>query len=243
MLFGRGSGSEPRDRRGRGEGLGAVALLPHLRPPNTALQELVKLPHGMASVLAGGPAQSSSADDHPSPLVSQAPSEQDLLLPSSSSPDASSNPSPWPPSDPTHHRHSRHAQHALQTLASLADQATSPPPDLRGSLGITHNLEAHGWLFHGVTSGVRIFSMEDEEMEGSVEREGSRPETTGGTEMKIKVRQGIRESESLPWFRGEGWVEGAWRVEDVAATLRSYGARAMCECCCRMRGMEGLTCV
>ena len=37
---------------------------------------------------------------------------------------------------------------------------------------------------------------------------------------------GTRHDESLPWARGEGFIAGSWKMEDVVATTRSFGARA-----------------
>ncbi|BGP25210.1 hypothetical protein JCM10295v2_004132 [Rhodotorula toruloides] len=39
--------------------------------------------------------------------------------------------------------------------------------------------------------------------------------------------RGLRADEALPFFRGEGWIEGSWRREDVIATIASLGARAV----------------
>lgn len=45
--------------------------------------------------------------------------------------------------------------------------------------------------------------------------------------MSSSTRRGARADEVLPFFRGEGWIEGSWRKEDVAATIASFGSRAI----------------
>jgi hypothetical protein len=36
--------------------------------------------------------------------------------------------------------------------------------------------------------------------------------------------------ESIPTFRGEGWIDGNWSLEDIAAVVRTLGARQICKC-------------
>ena len=105
------------------------------------------------------------------------------------------------------------------------------------SQGVIANLESHSWVYHGEKAGVRIFSKEADEDAAGLEREGSQasgsrataPSTAGtGIEGRPKAKQGIRAHETLPFFRGEAFIEGSWRPDDVAAVIRSFGARAVC---------------
>lgn len=109
-------------------------------------------------------------------------------------------------------------------------------------------------MYHGEQSGVRIFSKEDSgggELGGGDGAPSERGTGTGtvrtgsmaygsGESGRGRVKQGIRAHESLPFFRGEAFVEGSWRVEDVAATVRSLGARAVCELLFFALGEKGL---
>ena len=35
--------------------------------------------------------------------------------------------------------------------------------------------------------------------------------------------------ESIPTFRGDGWIDGSWSLEDIAAVVRTLGARQICK--------------
>ena len=35
--------------------------------------------------------------------------------------------------------------------------------------------------------------------------------------------------ESIPTFRGDGWIDGNWSLEDIAAVIRTLGARQICK--------------
>lgn len=50
----------------------------------------------------------------------------------------------------------------------------------------------------------------------------------GGGRVGVVMRGGLRADESIT-VRGEGWIEGAWRVDDLQATVTSLGARAVCK--------------
>ncbi|KAK4701382.1 hypothetical protein P7C70_g4846, partial [Phenoliferia sp. Uapishka_3] len=150
------------------------------------------------------------------------------------------------------HRHFDAAVEALSLIRDLAEQATKPRVELHqrdgnagkgkeGDLGIIANLESWDWVYHGEKSGVRIFSQEEDSAGvSSNEREGSHGSSArtaaastvfgsaGGVDGKSKGKQGIRAHEALPFFRGEAWIEGSWRTDDVAAVVRSFGARAVC---------------
>ena len=93
-----------------------------------------------------------------------------------------------------------------------------------------------GWAHQSTTDSIRIFSRPSDARSGAAatEREGtfvsqrSAGAGLGRTERKQQVG-GIRHDEDLPWFRGEGWIEGQWQLEDIAQTLVSAGARSVCE--------------
>ncbi|KAL8292304.1 hypothetical protein RQP46_001770 [Phenoliferia psychrophenolica] len=144
------------------------------------------------------------------------------------------------------HRHSATSKEALELLQQLGDQATTPKLDDHidhedqsvPDQGVIANLESHGWIYHGWKSGVHIFSKdEDEDGNGRAEdREGSHGSgsrttaaSTAGTgiEGRAKGKQGIRAGEKLPYFRGEAFIEGSWRPDDVAAVIKNFGSRAV----------------
>ncbi|GAA6055293.1 hypothetical protein JCM3770_004823 [Rhodotorula araucariae] len=143
----------------------------------------------------------------------------------------------------TPHRHVHAAQKALQLVQRLADQVDGPArgggedANNEDEQGIIANLESHGWVYQETTSGVRIFhsscqddaadpsSCDTAALDRSVHSARSlfspTRSTTGPTS------RGLRADEALPFFRGEGWIEGSWRRDDVAATITSLGARAV----------------
>lgn len=110
-------------------------------------------------------------------------------------------------------------------------------------------MESWGWVYHGSKAGVRIFSQEDDghtdedeflvsatspttrkaPSSSHVGGGGSFLDTPTGTSNRNRRQGGVRSDESMPYFRGETWIDGSWSVEDFAATVRSYGARAICE--------------
>lgn len=131
------------------------------------------------------------------------------------------------PTSPPPHRHNAAALSSLHVLTQLSEQATTHltlcpgPTGIPPDVGIIDNLSSHGWDYRGTTNGIRIFSLEDDLQEDEMEEDE-----------RVKGRRkggGTRGDESLPWARGEGWIAGGWRMEDVAATSRSLGARAVCE--------------
>ncbi|GAA5876281.1 hypothetical protein JCM16303_007082 [Sporobolomyces ruberrimus] len=116
--------------------------------------------------------------------------------------------------------------------------------------GIIANLASHGWTHQTTTNGIRIFQLDHEAdsfvptpndptlRTAALERAKTnasnmtRTGTAGITSPGIggigsSTRRGARADEVLPFFRGEGWIEGSWRKEDVAATIASSGARAV----------------
>lgn len=143
---------------------------------------------------------------------------------------------------------------------------------------IIANLEARGWKYATTTSEVRIFhgSAQDVLRTGSApvgdpnpqeeRRQSAGGGIEGGGRLNLSRRssrfdssigprvstgpasRGLRADEALPLFRGEGWIEGSWRREDVmfvasaamhalaqnahtqpscSATIASLGARAV----------------
>ncbi|KDE04140.1 hypothetical protein MVLG_05431 [Microbotryum lychnidis-dioicae p1A1 Lamole] len=103
------------------------------------------------------------------------------------------------------HRHSACVDKALVLCREMAAEATTSA--IAGEdQGIIQNLESAGWAYHTTTEGVRIFSKQSTESSSL---------------------NGVRENESLPYFRGEGWIEGSWQLEDLYATIVSVGARSI----------------
>ncbi|SCV69692.1 BQ2448_1086 [Microbotryum intermedium] len=119
------------------------------------------------------------------------------------SPSSSSPPKPLPL--PRRHRHSECVDKAMVLCQKLAAEATTSAVAGEDQ-GIIQNLESTGWTYHTTTEGVRIFSKQSTETSSI---------------------NGVRENESLPYFRGEGWVEGSWQLEDLYATIVSVGSRSV----------------
>ncbi|BGP32680.1 hypothetical protein JCM10296v2_004463 [Rhodotorula toruloides] len=122
---------------------------------------------------------------------------------------------------------------------------------------IIGNLEARGWEFQTTTSEVRIFHGRAQDILGTkggrvpttapqeqiqasgtvgvrgdsrlnLSRRSSRFDGSTGQRLSTgPASRGLRADEALPFFRGEGWIEGSWRREDVVATIASLGARAV----------------
>ncbi|GAA5911822.1 uncharacterized protein JCM6883_001279 [Sporobolomyces salmoneus] len=156
---------------------------------------------------------------------------------------------------PKPHRHSEKIKNALELLKTLADQAVTPV-EREGSddgapreEGIIANLASHGWTHQTTNNGIRIFQLDheadtfvptpnDPTLRTGIALERVKTSTStrggigainspGGVGMGSSTRRGARADEMLPFFRGEGWIEGSWRKEDVAATIASPGARAV----------------
>ncbi|GAA6004335.1 uncharacterized protein JCM10292_001430 [Rhodotorula paludigena] len=151
------------------------------------------------------------------------------------------------------HRHAAAARAALEVVQRLSDQVDLPPdggePDDADEQdgGIIANLERHGWVYQETTSGIRIFhSLSQDEpaplhrsQSGSALSSAARsafpPRRSGFSSSQLGVSRGagapgsggLRADEALPYFRGEGWIEGSWRREDVAATITSQGAQSV----------------
>ncbi|GAA5851749.1 hypothetical protein JCM8547_001194 [Rhodosporidiobolus lusitaniae] len=171
---------------------------------------------------------------HPAPSTAQAPGAEEQ---------AALRPSP-------RHRHARSADAALALLRELSEQAWSRNGETeQEEQGIIARLEKNGWTHQATTNGVCIFYSQDPhagssssisavEQARSVRTNGGRsafvspslfnandPSTPRGA--AGPASRGLRADETLPFFRGEGWIEGAWRREDVAATINSMGARSV----------------
>ncbi|BGP16833.1 hypothetical protein JCM10213v2_004838 [Rhodosporidiobolus nylandii] len=137
------------------------------------------------------------------------------------------------------HRHAQRVREALDLLRRLSDQVDAPAEaggeeDEQREEGILANLESHGWVHQTTTSGVRIFHSSDPlssapSSAASPERTRSVRTSTGRSALSPTfgpASRGLRADETLPFFRGEGWLEGQWNREDVAATICSIGARS-----------------
>ncbi|GAA5854383.1 hypothetical protein JCM9279_001028 [Rhodotorula babjevae] len=149
------------------------------------------------------------------------------------------------------HRHARAARDALDLVRRLADQVdgrggggeldqeNDGSEDLDAEQGIIANLESHGWTYQETTQGVRIFHSSSQDP-GSTPPDldrSTRSAAFSPTRSTASARgpgaphqpasRGLRADEALPFFRGEGWIEGSWKREDVAATILSLGARAV----------------
>ncbi|GAA5931106.1 hypothetical protein JCM3775_000803 [Rhodotorula graminis] len=148
------------------------------------------------------------------------------------------------------HRHARAARDALELVQRLADQVDGrggggdsdggDRDELDAEQGIIANLESHGWTFQETTQGVRIFHSSSQDpgatppdLDRSTRSSAffsptrSTASARGGAGGPQPASRGLRADEALPFFRGEGWIEGSWKREDVAATILSLGARAV----------------
>jgi hypothetical protein len=105
------------------------------------------------------------------------------------------------------HAHSPALQRAAKVLRAIAEDDVSQ----RRSLDAKNAEDAGGWLYHGKAQGVRIFSKSDDAF----------PELPRSLPGAVPMADS-----KLPFFRGEGVIEGEWRIADVLATLVSIGARS-----------------
>ncbi|GJN91042.1 hypothetical protein Rhopal_004057-T1 [Rhodotorula paludigena] len=157
------------------------------------------------------------------PLVFPPPGASPSEAPAPPPPAASAEPaSSAAPSTP--HRHAAAARAALEVVQRLSDQVDlapdggEPEDDDEQERGIIANLERHGWVYQETTSGIRIFHSLSQDEPAPLHRSQSGSAPGSG---------GLRADEALPYFRGEGWIEGSWRREDVAATITSQGAQSV----------------
>ncbi|GAA6018006.1 hypothetical protein JCM10207_002738 [Rhodosporidiobolus poonsookiae] len=156
-----------------------------------------------------------------------------------------------------HSRELRQALDLLRRLSDQVDGPAASGEDSdddeeRDEQGIIANLESHGWTWQTTTNDVRIFhSFSEDPLDASTSAPpssaadraksirtlagrsalspslfgtsgSSTPRGPGGP-----ASMGLRADETLPFFRGEGWIDGRWRREDVAATITSIGARSV----------------
>ncbi|KAG0152533.1 hypothetical protein CROQUDRAFT_35337, partial [Cronartium quercuum f. sp. fusiforme G11] len=129
------------------------------------------------------------------------------------------------------HRHSSSLNHLLSLLTSLTQSHPTPPHQQqshsspRKSLSSTSrfsqqtnhslNLEPHPWNFIASRQHVRLYTRD---LNPSDHFPSHHPQQS-----ILTTPQAI----SLPFFRGEGWIHGSWRSDDIGATLNSLPARAI----------------
>ncbi|BGP48797.1 hypothetical protein JCM10450v2_004673 [Rhodotorula kratochvilovae] len=136
--------------------------------------------------------------------------------------------------------HARAARDALELVQRLADQVDGPggggdQGEDDGGQGIIAHLESHGWVYQETTNGVRIFHSSCQDADPSSHGHGALDRSVHSARSLFSptrsssgpASRGLRADEALPFFRGDGWIEGSWRREDVAATITSLGARAV----------------
>lgn len=134
------------------------------------------------------------------------------------------------------HRHAATAQTALALLNKLATQACTPSPGAHNDSsthpgrGITSNLESYGWIYQGTLKSIRMYILPSDNNPFlgtpslSVHSQDASHNRRRG--------QGVRKNETLPYIRGEGWLEGDWDLRDLSATIRSFGARSVWDARC-----------
>lgn len=113
------------------------------------------------------------------------------------------------------HRHADALDAAERTLRriaqddvsrrKLAEQVLSDSASIKS----TASAAATAWFYHGHEAGVRVYSADE----------------LGGEDDRPK--DGQQQREQIPCFRGEGALDGNWRLDDVLATIASCGARAV----------------
>lgn len=108
------------------------------------------------------------------------------------------------------HRHANALDVAEAQLKSISEDAVSKRRSVeeRQASGTSQDArQGDGtWDFLGLADGIRIYTKS----------------STGKTE---SVAPGHASDTSLPYFRGEGIIEGDWNLSDVLATVASPGAR------------------
>ncbi|GAA5874078.1 hypothetical protein JCM3774_001600 [Rhodotorula dairenensis] len=145
-----------------------------------------------------------------------------------------SAPTPRPRQRGETHRHAQGVKDALKEAQRLADQidealaaVTDDTGRMNQGIGIIASLEKSGWVHHTTTSGVRIFrSAAQVAPDARLDRSRPAMSLAKSTSSHPSSR-GLKADEALPYFRGEGWIEGSWRREDVAATILSLDARSV----------------
>ena len=156
------------------------------------------------------------------------------------------------PPPPHTHTYTQTHTHYLSRLTLANASLISLPPSI--TQGIIANLTCAGWTHHSTTDDVHIFVLDDPSAPPltASSRPGFSPSSTrtdyfgamqssaslgsrlsqhgrgAGARSPAVARGGLRANESIT-VRGEGWIEGAWNVDDVAGTVASLGARGICK--------------
>ncbi|KAH8922983.1 hypothetical protein BT69DRAFT_1350498 [Atractiella rhizophila] len=95
-------------------------------------------------------------------------------------------------------------------VEELADDVPGVPKDE------IDELELQGWDYQGLADGkVRTYTR----------RRADREEAAADFQY-YHLNEEHREHDMMPWVRGDGWIEGDWKIADVVATIRSYDARS-----------------
>lgn len=117
-----------------------------------------------------------------------------------------------------------------RTTTGTTRQATShtaKPPQLTDTFS------------QGVVDGVHIFSFQEDHAQHSKSGSHASEERPNGHNLRhhgFPIREGAitpnyhhhhSRHDALPVFRGEGFLEGSWRMDDIVATARSPGARGV----------------
>ncbi|EGF99771.1 uncharacterized protein MELLADRAFT_79388 [Melampsora larici-populina 98AG31] len=114
------------------------------------------------------------------------------------------------------HRNSTH-RHSNQFNRNSIPSSSSSTPNPEASI----NLESDGWTYLGTRQEVRLYTRELTSTEHFIISQ-NQPEDEF-------ISTSIHESVSLPYFRGEGYLNGKWNSFDLAATLSSIPVRSMCD--------------
>ncbi|GAA5988004.1 hypothetical protein JCM10908_002025 [Rhodotorula pacifica] len=146
----------------------------------------------------------------------------------------STEPAPRPRQRGDPHRHAQAIREALNEAQRLADQidealaVTELATQRDEGIGINASLEKKGWIHHTTTSGVRMFHLAAQPpAEARLDRSKPAKSLARSNTSSHPNTRGVRADESLPYFRGEGWIEGSWKRDDVAATIVSLDARSI----------------
>lgn len=108
----------------------------------------------------------------------------------------------------------RNSTTSTQFNSSSSTSSTTNPSNLPSI-----NLEADGWTYLGTRQDVRLYTRELTSTEQFIISE----------HQEEFIANSSNQSNSLPSFRGEGFIEGKWNSSDLAATLNSIPARSICD--------------
>ncbi|KAH9814345.1 hypothetical protein DFH28DRAFT_1127372 [Melampsora americana] len=112
-----------------------------------------------------------------------------------------------------HHSH-RHSTYLNQILSLHHQEQQQQQQPIKKTLPI--NLESDGWTYIGTRDDVRLYTRELSSTEQDI----------------ISQHQdefNLNPTNSLPYFRGEGYLNGQWDSFDLAATLSSIPVRSICD--------------